>query len=40
MTPLWNELASQTENPSATIKEGENAQVSFHMSKWADGWVG
>lgn len=37
MTPLWEELAGQTENSSATIKEGENAQVSVHNSKEADG---
>jgi len=35
MTPLWEELAGQTENPSSTIKEGENAQVSVQKGKWA-----
>ena len=28
MTPLWEELAGQTADAAATIKEGENAQVS------------
>lgn len=35
MTSLWEELAGLTENPSATIKGGENAQVSVHEGKWA-----
>lgn len=35
MTSLWEELAGLTENPSATIKGGENAQVSVHKGKLA-----
>lgn len=27
MTPLWEELAANTEDTAATIKGGENAQV-------------
>lgn len=32
MTPLWEELAGQTADTLATIKEGENAQASAHFT--------
>ncbi|KAJ8251064.1 hypothetical protein GJAV_G00216860 [Gymnothorax javanicus] len=31
LTPLWEELANQTENPAATIKAGEEAQLIGRM---------
>ncbi|XP_028842182.1 L-fucose dehydrogenase [Denticeps clupeoides] len=31
MTPLWEELAGQTDSPSSTIKDGENAQLIGRM---------
>ncbi|XP_065134499.1 17-beta-hydroxysteroid dehydrogenase 14 isoform X1 [Paramisgurnus dabryanus] len=36
MTPMWEELASQTEDSSATIKEGENAQLIGRMGTEAE----
>ncbi|XP_051995544.1 17-beta-hydroxysteroid dehydrogenase 14 [Xyrauchen texanus] len=36
MTPLWEELASKTENSSVTIKEGENAQLIGRMGTEAE----
>lgn len=33
MTPLWEELAGQTEDTATTIKGGENAQVGVHKAK-------
>ncbi|XP_067271505.1 branched-chain-amino-acid aminotransferase, mitochondrial isoform X3 [Pseudorasbora parva] len=36
MTSLWEELAGQTENPSATIKGGENTQLIGRMGTEAE----
>ncbi|XP_062387718.1 17-beta-hydroxysteroid dehydrogenase 14 [Sardina pilchardus] len=36
MTPLWGELAAQTEDAARTIKEGENAQLLGRMGTEAE----
>ncbi|XP_064820510.1 17-beta-hydroxysteroid dehydrogenase 14-like [Oncorhynchus masou masou] len=36
MTPLWEELAGQTADTLATIKEGENAQLLGRMGTEAE----